>query len=635
MKMAVALLLVYYPCLLFSQEITQTAENAIEALTEKSQLENEDEELFEKFGHFKKHPLNINEANANDLHASGLFSVVQVECLLSYRRLFGKFVSIYELQAVPGWDINSIRRILPFISIIENAPVPVAGRRFAGGEKTILCRIARTFRVDDSNTNYVGNSQRMLMRYRYNYKNLLQYGITTEKDPGEKLFDFYSFHFFVRKAGWLKALALGDYIVNIGQGLILWQGMSFNKTGDITSIKNQSEVIKPYTSSGEFFFSRGTALTINFQKWQFTGFLSWRKLTANIEHDSITGKSYFTSVNTSGYHRTKDELDNKENLNAISYGLLIQSAWDRFGFGLNVSGNKYGEIQQKKKEPYNLFSFRDDSWMNFSVDYHYTGKNFHFFGETAMDKAKNIATVNGIMISLDPLVDFAILSRKINSGYQAPGANAFTVSSAVNNESGLYSAISIRPLKGMTINFYADIYKFPWLRYGIDFPSGGGDYSLQLNYQPNKQFEIYSKLKITSAIRDKVVWRTHLQYKITKTFAFRQRAELLWLSGGATESGFLSYADIIYKPLLSKWGVISRLSIFETDSYESRIYSYENDLLYAATVHPFYGSGLRAGINLEYSISKRLDTWFKIARTFAPGSLSDVTEVKMQFRFTF
>ena len=40
---------------------------------------------------------------------------------------------------------------------------------------------------------------------------------------------FYSAHFFLRKAGIIKDLALGDFTVSMGQGLILWQGMATGK----------------------------------------------------------------------------------------------------------------------------------------------------------------------------------------------------------------------------------------------------------------------------------------------------------------------------------------------------------------------------------------------------------------------
>ena len=58
------------------------------------------------------------------------------------------------------------------------------------------------------------------------YKNLLQFGVVGDKDAGEQFFsgaqnlgfDFYSIHLFARNVGRIKALALGDFTVNMGQG---------------------------------------------------------------------------------------------------------------------------------------------------------------------------------------------------------------------------------------------------------------------------------------------------------------------------------------------------------------------------------------------------------------------------------
>ncbi|MFN8245387.1 MAG: hypothetical protein U0T56_03265 [Ferruginibacter sp.] len=138
---------------------------------------------------------------------------------------------------------------------------------------------------------FLGNPDKWFMRYDYQYKNILQYGVLGEKDPGEPLFsgrhktgfDFYSFHFYLRNRGRIRCLALGDFTVNMGQGLIEWQGFSFGKGGDLTGIKRQSDLIKPYRSSGEFNFHRGLAINLVQKKWSLTGFVSYRKLDANLE----------------------------------------------------------------------------------------------------------------------------------------------------------------------------------------------------------------------------------------------------------------------------------------------------------------------------------------------------------------
>lgn len=42
-------------------------------------------------------------------------------------------------------------------------------------------------------------------------------------------FDFYSVHLFARRLGIIQSLAIGDFTVNLGQGLIQWQSLAFKK----------------------------------------------------------------------------------------------------------------------------------------------------------------------------------------------------------------------------------------------------------------------------------------------------------------------------------------------------------------------------------------------------------------------
>ena len=123
-------------------------------------------------------------------------------------------------------------------------------------------------------TKYLGSRQRLFFRYRYQYKNLLQFGVTGEKDAGEQFFsgkqkygfDFYSFHLFAAKLGRVHALALGDFTVNMGQGLIQWQSIAFSKSADVSTIKRQLSILRPYNSSGEFYFNRGAGITLSIRK---------------------------------------------------------------------------------------------------------------------------------------------------------------------------------------------------------------------------------------------------------------------------------------------------------------------------------------------------------------------------------
>jgi hypothetical protein len=170
------------------------------------------------------------------------------------------------------------------------------------------------------------------------------------------------------------------------------------------------------------------------------------------------------------------------------------------------------------------------------------------------------------------------------------------------------------------------------LRYRVDAPSTGSDYLIQLNYKPNKQLEIYTRyhseskainanpllLTLSPVIQQpKKNWRTQVAYKINTAVTIRNRTEIVWFDkrGLAAEQGFLIYFDFLYKPMLNPFSGSIRLQYFETNGYNSRLYAYENDVLYSFSIPVFYDKGYRYYLNLNYDVNKKFSLWIKWAQT--------------------
>lgn len=58
-----------------------------------------------------------------------------------------------------------------------------------------------------------------------------------------------------------------------------------------------------------------------------------------------------------------------------------------------------------------------------------------------------------------------------------------------------------------------------------------------------------------------------------------------------------------------------RLQYFETDGYNSRIYAYENDVLYSYSIPAFFDKGFRYYFNLNYDLGKKISFWLRLAQT--------------------
>jgi hypothetical protein len=395
----------------------------------------------------------------------------------------------------------------------------------------------------------------------------------------------------------------------------------------VIGIKRQSSILRPYNSAGEIYFHRGVGVTLGFRKIEVTAYASLRRLSANLVIDTIANKEFISSFLSSGYHRTTTENDTRNNVGQVSFGGNVTYNGKNWHLGINGVVYEFSLPIQKRNDPYNLFAIGGKNWSNLSVDYSYTHRNLHFFGEVATDKNSNRAILNGLFISVDPHVDISILQRTISKAYQAVYGNAFTENTYPTNENGLYAGISIRPpFAGWRIDMYADFYKFPWLKYLVDGPSYGKDFLIQATYAPNKQVEIFSRLRseakqsnqpgasyVTNQLGSVVKqdWRTQLNLKISQAITLRNRIEVLWYrqTAPAIGNGFLIFFDVLYNPLLKPFSANMRLQYFETDDYASRIYAYENDVLYSYSLPAFFDKGYRYYVNIRFHLKKNLSSW--------------------------
>jgi hypothetical protein len=274
----------------------------------------------------------------------------------------------------------------------------------------------------------------------------------------------------------------------------------------------------------------------------------------------------------------------------------------------------------------------------------------HVFGEAATDNTFNKAFLNGAIISLDAKADVSIVYRKISRGYQSVNANAFTENTYPVNENGLYTGLSVRPVNTLRIDAYADVFRFPWLKYRVDAPSTGKDYFMQATYTPNKRVELYIRYKneakminrsganTTTGIIDLVPQkdlRLQTSIIVNKEITCKQRTELLWYNSGAMPGagqGFLSYLEAYYKPFHKPWQGNIRLQYFETDGYNERIYTYEADMPYNFSIPFYYDRGIRYYFNFNWDASRfvnrkkqkrtSMNCWLRWTQTVYPGKTS-------------
>ncbi|MFN5334816.1 MAG: hypothetical protein ACK5BV_06485 [Bacteroidota bacterium] len=636
-------------------------EQPIEQLGESESFVAEDDALIRHYQYLLQNPLDINKAQQQDLEELNTLSPIQITSFLTYRKLNQYLISIYELQAIPFWDLITIKKLLPYISLSDHFQRKANWKTsWREGMHQILFGTSIKSGRSSSPTpvnqhDLSGSNERAYIRYKYQFKKSLQYGITAEKDAGETWFkgvqkygfDFYSAHITMANNGRLKMLILGDYVVNMGQGLLIWQSMAFRKSSEVMLIKRQSPVIRPYHSFGEYLFQRGVAATGVYRYWSLTGFVSLRHFDATIRTDSTGRQKYFSSINSSGLHRTQSEIKNKGSLPMLIGGGSLKYERISGHAAINVIYTDFGDIvQQKDRQPYNLYAWQGSRYANMSIDGAYTIKNIHLFGEYALHHFRDQAFLGGLMMSMDSKVDFSLLYRNMSPGYQTHFGNAFTESTLPMNEKGLYMGLIIRPAYTWAINMYTDIFRFPWLRYAVDAPSGGKEYMVQLSRSIRRKSHFYIRYrheeKGKNVILDpgeiregvevyrKMNMRAQTEFQYNKEWTIRNRME--WITykeaRGMKQTGFLCFLEAFYKPMLQPYAFNVRFQYFEADSYDSRVYAYENDVLYQFSIPTFYGSGYKFFLNGKVNFHKPFTFWVKLSRMWHHNLWID--ELKLQ-----
>jgi hypothetical protein len=660
MKGIVLVLLIFVLASLgFAQEKADIIQQRIEFISERFQSENMDlTNIIEQLDYYYEHPINLNYTDGLELEDLGLLTSIQISDLILHRKMFGKYISIYELQSLTYWDLETIQLVRPFVRVddkLDNIHITFK-EAIEQGKFEWFLRYQPTVQhkqgydnvpdsiLASSNNYYYGNSDRYYTRLRYTYKTNISMGITAEKDAGEQFFrgaqkngfDFYSAHAFFKGGKYIKSVALGDYQVQIGQGVGFWSSYAFGKTADIATAKRTAIPLRAYTSVDENRFMRGAAMDLGYKSLGLLLFTSSKKVDAtSIADSTYDDLEFISTLDLSGLHRTNSEIVKMNGLRENILGANLNYHKGLFKVGISGVYQSYDKPYLKAVKPYNQFDFRGQHQFNTGVDYAYNIKNFALFGEVSKafnDQVTNWNTgwamMHGALISLDSRVSMGLIYRNYQRDFYSFYNAGFSEGSNTQNEQGLYAGFKMKFNPAWSLNAYADVFKFPWMKFGVDAPSNGHEFLIQPIYKPNKIFEIYFRFrqqlreKNSSTYIGNVTpiepylqrnYRLNLSYVISEAFTFKSRIEFLTISSQSKglQKGMIMTQDLLWKPKSSPIDLSLRYALFDTDGYDTRIYSYENNALYVFAVPAYYYQGSRAYILLRYSFMRHCDLWVR------------------------
>lgn len=625
--------------LLYSQELPIQIASQVESMLEQGASEQDAQQILEIGSDIIATPININQTSGAELEQLGILSASQIEDLLYYLYRYGPIKEIYELQLVSSLDKTTIDQMIPFVEIgaerLKSQKLDWKRLfKYAKQEFKFQIRSGIHDKKGGLDGSYWGDPLYLSFRYRYKITNHLHIGITAEKDSYEPWrnnksvgFDFYSIQAAIYNIGILKTAVVGDYRASFGYGLVLSHDFRMGRSGAMQSIGKLGRGFTPHTSVDETHYFRGVAATIAYKRWGVSLFYSNRDLDSNYQEDTLT------SISTAGLHRTEQEIERKWTLNNQSFGGHLSYSHGALTIGLTAVSSFLKGYIVPPSSLYALHALQGNTASNIGLYYKYRWSRLTFMAEVAYSISGGWATLQAVEILLPAQIRLLLLYRYYDPQYRAMYARTFSHQSRPQNETGFYMAVDWRVEDRWRISMYADVYRFPWVSYYVQRPTYGADIQLQVDYTHSQKLSSYFRYRYREGERNQTLstplaqraffedykghqlrlsalYRAHSVLSMQSTLEYN----LYQISAHSYTSGAAISQSFTYRSGQIPLQIALQLTLFDTATYNNRIYLYQRSLpgmlstplldgqgLYLSTIGGYkFGFGLTCGLSLSW-----------------------------------
>lgn len=552
-------------------------------------LENQEvdyEELQEQLLEIAQHPINLNEATAEQLERLRFLSFDQVDNILLYVHEH-PMQSLYELQLIGGLHDYDIDNLLPFVTVnpVNKNDGIAAQDVFRYGKNEILTR------VDVRNVeSYVGDPVYTHAKYRFNYQDRVQFGFGIQRPTGAPARDMlYAAYIELHRIWRFKTIVAGNFQASFGQGLVVSSPLHMGKSAYVMNAGYQNEGLRKYSSlNGEGLHGIGATLDLGI-------------------------------ADVSAWYSLKKANDSTR-LHTIGANTTIR--YNRLKVGFTILENIYSDSLRYyyANAQYNQNYFRGDNQTVLGANVRWNQGKVDLFAEVAA--AQNQRWGWGILAGTryTPVtsVGFTLLYRYYSPTFDNTLGYAFSETSRINDENGLYLGADISRLRHWRFTAYGDLFRFSGIKYGIPYaPSLGYDAMLNIAYIPNNQWDTNLKFrarekakKATYSLRYQFVYH-HAGWRLLT----QAEANIVTPPSVPLTYGYAITQDVQYTFSQVPLTLQLRLQGFDIRHWDNRIYTYENDVLYASSIPATYGLGGRGYLNLRWQIIRQLALYLRLSET--------------------
>ncbi|MDD8017393.1 MAG: helix-hairpin-helix domain-containing protein [Bacteroidota bacterium] len=596
--------------------------------------------------YFRMHPVNLRNATYGELTKVPFISPLLAEKILMFRDTV-RMVSVNQLLLIPEINWVLLAKITPFIILRDDES---GSSWYSITLAELRTRTEKRLQIQQGfqKNKFLGDRNALYQRLKIGNENI-ECAAVLEKDVGERMNDgFIAGYLNVQNIGALQQFVVGNYSLTAGQGLSLARNMGTSKGSVMAGqIKKKREGISPSASTDEYRYFQGVAGVLHFENVKLIPFYSNRMQTATLDSLNVISSFY-----PSGIFRTTSDISKRNNVRERIYGgTLTVEISPRIEIGTTALLIAY----DKKLIPtlYNFENKKSISTASLFADV--VLEEIDMFGEIATNNGNSFSGIFGGIFSIGRRTSFTYHHRSFVPGYVNPLARPFGERDNISDgEIGNYFGMTFTPMDGIVFSGYADSFALPEQS---DFGSTGKEYFVQIESKLAKSFEITAHLRTRSASRinirtedderQQVNYRIGYKYTVYSNFIIAQRLEIVNVNYFPThyfEKGMLTFVELAFNRKSFPVSVKSRFILFDSDSYDARLYQYESNMRGGFSNPPLYGKGMRwymiatysmfenLFLSLRYSETKKLDvTVIGSGDDEIAGSLDNQVSLQLDF----
>ena len=544
------------------------------------------EEVQEELMDIAAHPINLNHTTADELSRLHFLSDEQIDAILLYQYQH-PFQDIYELQLIDCLKDYEIRNMLPFVEV---KPIPYPSLKL--GEKMYFREVFHyakhemTLRTDARNIeDFEGDPMYGKLRYRFNYRNRVQAGVSVLRRQGDKAIEQegdrwdYGGYIQLKDIGPMKTIVAGNYQASFGYGLVVGSPFKRGKSAYIQSTATTDEGLKKYSSVGNSYnYFHGMGATARVSRWaDVSAFYSLRR-------GKEEAWQHVVGVNATGrWKRLKVGVTAVENIEATS-----------------------SQFRERSQASYSLEVKRREAKGAMGVNARWNQGKVDIWGEVATSHGNTwgVGVITGVRYR--PISDLNLLAiyRYYSPEFDNAYANSLCSWSRMKDEHGGYLGVEYNRLKNWQLSAFGDVWKT------------GFETMAQADFIPQKDYRMYTRFRVKRKDeKDTYSLRWNMVYEFGQWKMKTQADGNMVQAEGEWTYGWSVLQDVEYRFADVPIVLQLRAQVFDAREWNNRVYIYENDVLYTYAIPFVYGLGGRFWLNARYKINDIFSVYLRVSET--------------------